>query len=204
MSGRRHRREGSRRRNADLQRRIQDFSEEPIHFGRDECLTPEEEERFLRYILDFESAPQVNLFDVLGERGVALPAPEELEESRVRDALWKIIRALADLCVYLHSTDHLSDVELYTVLWKELLREPTVLLPGRSEFACHLDLVSGGSQDDIETYLKYYAGEPERRRWPDEFPGERLPPADPRPYDRDRCLPPWGCERESPSGESTQ
>ena len=64
------------------------------------------------------------LFDRLDASGVALRAPEDLDESQITAKLWEIIGALAALGVYLHSTDHLSDRQLYCYLWGTALRDP--------------------------------------------------------------------------------
>ena len=75
--------------------------------------------------------------------------------AQLKDTLWEVIHALAGLGTYLHSTDHLSDRELYTHLWSESLREPTVIMPENPDFAYHIDLVGSGSDEDTFLYLKH-------------------------------------------------
>jgi len=104
-------------------------------------------------------------------------------------ALSEAIRGMAALGMYLYSTDHLSDRELYARLWNDVLREPTPLLPYDDNGEWHVDLVSSGSEEDTQLYLKYYADEEDRRRWAEDWPDDPLPDPAPLPFDRDRHLP---------------
>ena len=51
----------------------------------------------------------------------------------------------------------------------------------------HVSPIGGGSDEDNEIYLRYYAGDDDRERWHREF-GDPLPPKENPPYDRDRFL----------------
>ena len=93
------------------------------------------------------------------------------------------------LGTFLHNTNHLSDRELYTELWQEELREPTVLMPENAAFAWHIDMIGSGSEEHLALYMKYYADEEERRNWLKEWPKDVLPEREDPPYDRDRLLP---------------
>jgi len=146
-------------------------------------------EKFLAHVLAFESADPVRLFEVLRDSGVALPAPDDLDDAAIVEHLARVIEGLALLNVFLHSTNHLSDRELYTHLWSTALREPTVLLPQVPEFSHHIDLAGSGSPEDIQTYLRYYADDETRQRWRDEWPSDPMPPHQDPPHDRDRHLP---------------
>jgi hypothetical protein len=137
----------------------------------------------------FDSAEEKALFDALIEGGVALPPPEELDDTQVSSKLWEVIHAMAGLGAFLHSTDHLSDRELYAELWRDALREPGVLLPDHLDYAVHIDLISSGSEEDILLRLKYYADEEERQQWREDFPEDLIPDHEDLPYDRDRLLP---------------
>jgi hypothetical protein len=147
------------------------------------------EEQFWKRVIAFENAPQVEPFQVLFQSGVTLPPPEEVDDAQLTVTLWEAIHGLASLGMYLDSTDHLSDRELYTRLWTDVLREPTELDPDDHNAAWHIDLMSGGSEEDIRLYLTYYADEDDRRRWAQDFPDYPMPdPAQP-PFDRGRHLP---------------
>ncbi len=116
---------------------------------------PEIEEQFWEHVVAVEQADGGPLFDLLIGRGVTLPSPEELNDAQITEKLWEVIHALAALGTYLHSTDHVSDRELYARLWSELLREPTVVMPEYPDFAYHIDLVGSGSEESILLYVKH-------------------------------------------------
>jgi hypothetical protein len=107
----------------------------------------------------------------------------------VKAKLWEVIEGLARMHVFLYNTNHFSDRELYAHLWQESLRE-IMRFPDFGESAtCYLDLVSSGSEEDIECWLCYYASEDTRAQWQKDFPDDVLPPRERPPYDRDRLLP---------------
>ncbi|MCI5156877.1 MAG: hypothetical protein D3906_00250 [Candidatus Electrothrix sp. AUS1_2] len=172
-----------------LQRKIEELTgEKPVAFGSGNC-SPELKEKFWEYVFAFEEGKHASLFDTLVNGGLLLPAPEELDDRALTEKLWEIIYALAMLGVFLHNTDHLNDRELYADLWQDLLREEYFLQPANRDFACHLDIIGSGSEEDLFLFLKYYADEKERTWWKDEYPQDDFPASEPRPYDRDRLLP---------------
>lgn len=181
-----------RRRVAMLRRHAAELSGGQLEWNGVDQLPPEIEEVFWQQIIAYETAEAVSLFDLLTAGGVSLPAPVLVHEERIVDKLWEVIYFLAAHGCYLESTDHLSDRELYTVLWEKLLREPAILFPDDPRYAYHLDIIGSGSREDQRLFLTYYADENDRRLWAGEWPHEPLPAAIPRPYDRDRLLPrPW-------------
>lgn len=93
------------------------------------------------------------------------------------------------LHMFLYSTDHLSDRELYEELWHEVLREKNPVITINENSACHIDLVSSGSEEDNELYLRYYADEETRHRWAKDWPNDVMPTHEAPLYDRDRHLP---------------
>jgi hypothetical protein len=58
-----------------------------------------------------------------------------MSESQLSAKLDELVRHMALLGIYLSSTDHLSDRELYRRLWAELLREPATLMPHNPDYA---------------------------------------------------------------------
>jgi hypothetical protein len=146
-------------------------------------------QQFWQRVVDYERGPWTSHFQQLVEAGVDLPAPDEMDDQRLAAKLREVIYRLAAMRVFLESTDHLSDRELYTVLWQEVLHEQVKAMPFDAAGAWHLDLVSSGSEEDIELYLKYYADEDWRRHWHESFPDDAIPAHEDPPYDRDRHLP---------------
>jgi hypothetical protein len=150
---------------------------------------PELQETFLEGILDFERLPVTTLFERLGRAGVDLPDASSLADERLAAKLWEVIRTLGSMNVFLYHTDHLSDRQLYELLWTELLREPGPDLPPDSGWRNHIDILGGCSEEDIELNHKYYADERERAFWTKEWPNGVMPAHEDPPYDRDRFLP---------------
>lgn len=94
-----------------------------------------------------------------------------------------------------------SDRELYTVLWRNTLREENPLLPDAPGSAWHVDLLGSGTETDTYLYLKYYADEHYRQQWLADFPEYIVPPHEDAPFHRDYLLPQADDERSSPGEE---
>jgi hypothetical protein len=158
-------------------------------FDTSQDCPPEIEEQFWKNVVAFEQAKWSQPFQALIESGISLLSPNELDDTELTAKLWEVINALALLRVYLHNTDHLSDRGLYAQLWSDCLREEMVLQPEQADYACYIDMIGSGSEEDIKIYLKYYAEEEERSRWAKEWPDEAVPSPERPPFDRDRHLP---------------
>lgn len=151
---------------------------------------PEElEEMYLESVLEFETAGWSRPYDVLIESGLSLPEPHQLSEEEITAKLWEVMGALALMNVYVLSTDHLSDRQLYHRLITDSLQEETVMIPHNPAFRCYIDLVSSGSDEDIECWLTYYADEDDRDGWVKQFPDSVLPERRNAPFNRDARLP---------------
>lgn len=173
----------------DLQRRAEEFVGNELSFFESQNMSTELQEQFWERVVAFEEAEWVTSFDQLVQGGMDLPPPEELDDSQLTAKLWEVIRGLAMLRMFLYSTDHLSDRELYEELWHEVLREENPDMPVNENSACHIDLVGSGSEEDNELYLRYYANEEDRHRWAKDWPNDVMPEHETPPYDRDRHLP---------------
>jgi hypothetical protein len=149
---------------------------------------PEIAEQFWQNVVDFEKSEGTSHFQLLLDRGVELPAPIDLNDEQLGGKLAEVIAELATMNVYLCSTDHLNDRQLYELLWSDVLHEwtPESTPPGMN---CHLDLVSGGSAEDIVNWLRFYADDESRAHWQQSFPEEEMLPRAKPPFDRDRHLP---------------
>lgn len=150
------------------------------------------EEKFLQQVLEYEKAPDTTHFEQLLQAGFNFSPAEEMDDKAMKKKLWELIQKLAQMRVFLHSTDHLSDRELYVKLYTEVLLEETkdlFLDPGS---AFHIDLAGSGGEEDIQIYLKYYADKDTRERWQNDFPNDPIPNHEALPYDRDRFLPEAG------------
>jgi len=154
----------------------------------EEC-PPETAAQFWLSVAAYEQAPWTTHFQELLDAGVELPAPESMDDLQLAAKLSEVVDGLARMRVFLSQTDHLSDRELYTLLWKDTLREPVKDMPRDESSAWHIDLLSGGGEEDTRLYMKYYADEETRRGWLADFPDDEMPPHEEPPYDRDRFLP---------------
>jgi hypothetical protein len=152
-------------------------------------LKPEQQDSFLNQLIFMEAMEEEPLFDLLDQEGLQLPEPSSLNDEQLHAKLWEVISAMARLGQYLSRTDHLSDRQLYEHLWSELLRQPTSVSSGDSNYFCCIDILGGCSEEDMQIALKYYAEEDERLAWEGEYPDDEIPEHEPLPYDRDRFLP---------------
>ena len=154
-----------------------------------ESMPADMEEEFLRHVLEYETAEQISLLRLLGNSGLEVLPPESLDDDALKIKLKEMIDRMASVGAYVLHTNHLSDRDLYEYLYHNALREETVLFPENPSYAYMIDLTGSGSEDDNQTYLKYYADEEYRRQWAHDWPDDRMPEHEDPPFDRDRFLP---------------
>lgn len=170
--------------------------------GRHPDLSDEEFDAFLDMVASFESASTTTLARLLIRDGIQLPSPVKFTEKSVHEKLWEVIHAMAKYRHFLSSTDHLSDLALYRHLWNVTLNEPTEeVTPEMGPCACHIDLVSDGSEDSIQLWLRHYADDFDRDLWTQEFPDVHIPTHVDPPHDRDRHLPQPFANPNPPAGD---
>ena len=143
--------------------------------------------QFLERIIAFETAPTTTESDLLTADDVPLPPPDEVPDRVIGVVLWRVIFALTKHRVFLSGTNHLSDRELYAVLWHTVLREEATILPDRDTSAWHVAVP--GDDPEATNFLTYYASEKDRERWQKDLPGVGLPPRKTPLHDRDDDLP---------------
>lgn len=178
-----------RKRIDDLKRQADELAGGEMVSWKSDELSPEMEEDFLQSVIAYESAPLTTHHQQLEDAGVEVPDPETMNDEKLTAKLWEVIEALARMRVFLESTNHLSDRELYTLLWSEELREEIPAMPFDEYSAWHIDLIGSGSDEDTYLWMKYYADEKTRRDWLKDFADYDMPEHEDPPYDRDRLLP---------------
>jgi hypothetical protein len=161
---------------------------EMVIWESEEC-SPEMSAQFRLEVAAYEQAPWTTYWQLLEEADVKLTAPETMDDGQLTTKLWEVIEGLARKRIFLSQTNHLSDRELYTLLWRDVLREAIKDLPLDESSAWHIDLAETGSEENTYLYMKYYADEETRQRWLIDFPEDRIPPHEEPPHDRDRYLP---------------
>lgn len=179
---------------AELRRQIMELAGEPIAEARAPDLPLDSQEAFLQHILAFHEEDERPLREILKDRtGETFPSWKSLEtQEEFHTHLWRLIGALAKIRCYLSETDHLSDAECYRLLEGTVLVEETTDMLPEWGWNCRYSLAEYGFPDDPDgnqLYLKYYADEPWRRNWIEEFPEDILPDPVVPPYNRDRLLP---------------
>jgi hypothetical protein len=173
----------------ELERQVDELAGGESFGWKSDDLSPELEEEFLRGVIAYETAPWTTHFQQLEEAGVELPSPESMDDEKLTAKLWEVIEALARMRVFLSNTNHLSDRELYTELWNNVLREETRAMVFDEYSAWHIDMIGSGSEEHTYLWMKYYADEITRRRWKKDWPDYEMPEHEDPPYDRDRHLP---------------
>jgi hypothetical protein len=134
---------------------------------------------------ELDERPDTTLEEELRRRGLEFPAAPELGDDELPEVLWCLIRCLGVMHVFLHSTDHLNDRQLYERLTGCVLKDRTWMPVLTEPEAMHVDITDG----DQEAYLRFYADDGDRQRWGEEFPEDRIPAWEKTPFDRDRFLP---------------
>ena len=142
---------------------------------RDESIDPsvsrmslQDENEYLASILAWEKAPALPIASWF-QPTLELPSPDSLDDRQLSQTLADTVEKLYSAKVILRYTDHLSDRELYKIIYRDILPccEKKVELPGKFlEWRCY---------EDTETWLRFYAGAVERRRFQEEYDLD-LPP----------------------------
>jgi hypothetical protein len=154
-----------------------------------ESMPADMEEEFLRHVLEYETAEPISLSRLLENSGLDIPAPDQLDNTALTVKLNEVIDRMATLGAYLLNTNHLSDRELYKYLYHDALREEAVFFPENPSYAYMIDLTGSGSDEDNQTYLKYYADEEHRKQWAHDWPDDPMPQHEDPPFNRDSTLP---------------
>jgi hypothetical protein len=167
-------------RNAELRDELERYYDESISRVNIQHATLAQENDFLACMLAWEQAPVLPICRWF-EPELRPPRPESLGDGDLKKILWDVIRKLFSKRIVLDFTDHLSDRELYSLIYRDILpaREKKIEWPSNY---LHWDCT--GTNGDPEVWLKYYATEEERLDWADTY-GQSVPPVEPLPHPRD-------------------
>ncbi len=174
-----------------LRERINDLIDGEMTEPTNDALDPDVLEQYLENVVMIEESGWAVPADRLREGGLELPPADQLDDEELQGKLRELVHAMAFRNMYVTSTDHLSDRELYTYLESAGLKEegmlgPATPVPG---FAYVIDILGSGSEEDMYLHHKYYADDESRQHWLEQRPDTEMPDREKRPYDRDRFLP---------------
>jgi hypothetical protein len=166
-------------RNAQLRDELEPLYDESIgRVNADSMPTPVENE-FLESMLAWERAPMLPVSQWF-QPELTLPRPDQLSPAQLHKTLWDTIHRLFEKRIVLDFTDHLTDYELYCLIYRDILPTHEKKID-RSTNYLHWDCA--GTDRDPETWLRYYATEEERESWADDLNMPLPSPADP-PHSR--------------------
>ncbi len=165
--------------NARLWDQLEPYEDDSLWFIR--CMRPpvEVENQYLEAMLAWEQAPVLPVAQWF-DPPLELPPPQEVSPKELPQLLDEVVHKLFQRRIVLHFTDHLSDRELYEIIYRGILpaREKRLDLPG---VYYHWDCADVASHPQV--WLRYYATEQQRRRWSREH-HLPLPPRETPPYRR--------------------
>lgn len=166
-------------RNAQLRDELEPYFDESIdRVNVDELPTPVENE-FLASMLAWEKAPILPIGQWF-EPELTLPHPDSIPAAELHERMWDAVHKLYSKQIVLDFTDHLSDRDLYCLIYRDILPSPEKKIDSKSNYL-HWDCADVGG--DAEIWLRYYATDEERANWAEEF-DEELPAAETPPYPR--------------------
>ncbi|MAT68402.1 MAG: hypothetical protein CMJ58_02660 [Planctomycetaceae bacterium] len=166
--------------NAQLRDALEPLYDESIGRVNAELMSTGDENEFLQSMLDWERAPMLPICEWFAPK-LDLPHPDDLDDEDLRRELYTVIGRLFEKHIVLDFTDHLSDRQLYTLVYRDILPAHEKLMHRRSSYL-HWDCAN--VDGDPELWLRYYATEAERQTWAAEN-DDYLPQIDDPPYPRD-------------------
>jgi len=166
--------------NARLRDELEPFLDDSISYFNEAGMPTAIENEFLASMLAWERAPALPISRWFDPE-LRLPPPDSLDDAALHDKLWEVVQRLFDKRIVLDFTDHLSDRQLYTVIFRDILPCYEKYLAAGDHYL-HWDCADQGG--DPEIWLRYYADEDERADWSSQF-DDPLPPRDCLPFPRD-------------------
>ena len=164
-------------RNAELRTELEPYADESVGLVRFVHQSLLYENEFLAGMLDWEISPAEPIYKWFTPE-LSLPAPGRLNDEQLLQVLENVVEKLFEKKLILDFADHLSDRELYTLIYRDILPSREKNLQSRNGFI-HWDCSCG----DDEIWLRYYASDDEREQY-QECTGELLPPKEVPPHYR--------------------
>jgi hypothetical protein len=166
--------------NARLRDELEPFLDESMRVVNSHRMPTAEENEYLASMLAWERAPVLPIAQWFEPR-LELPSPETLSDDQLKQLLHDTIWQLFDKHIALDFTEHLSDLDLYCLILRDILPSYEKKLELSSTYL-HWHCLE--PSEEPETWLRYYASDEEREGWSEET-GLSLPPAEKPPFPRD-------------------
>lgn len=156
--------------NVELRNALEPYLDESVNRVFLSNLTLDQENEYLSSMLAWEKANIIPVYRWFSPE-LCPPRPSLIQDCDLSDILEYVIQKLYDKHIVLEFTDHLSDRELYTLIWRDILPSEAKLVCDKKDYiswdCAHIN-------GDPETWLRYYASEEERQIWADAY--EQTPP----------------------------
>jgi len=156
--------------NARLRDELEPYRDESIDDTSTCRMSLRTENEYLESMLAWERAPALPVASWFSPE-LEIPSPDRLNDGELTEVLNQTIERLFSQRVVLRLTDHLSDRELYKIIYRDVLPccEKKIDVPGKClEWRCI---------EDNDTWLRYYASAVDRRRFQEDHEVE-IPPSE--------------------------
>ena len=167
-------------RNAALRDELEPYYDESISRVNVQHLPLTVENEFLASMLAWEQAPVLPICRWF-EPELRPPRPDMLVDDDLHEILQNVVQKLFQRRIVLDFTEHLSDRQLYTLIYCDILPSREKKLDLGTNYL-HWDCA--GTDGDPEIWLRFYATEAERDAWTETY-RQPLPPVSRPPFPRD-------------------
>ena len=164
--------------NARLRDELEPYIDESVSLVHFRQMNLREENCFLESMLAWERAPALPISSWFCPE-LSLPAPASLDDDVLTELLYDTIDRLFSVRVVLDMTEHLSDRELYTMIYRDILPACEKKIDLAGNYLCWRCL----DESDSDLWLTYYATETDRMQWLHNNEGP-LPEPQELPYPR--------------------
>lgn len=162
-------------RNAQLRNELEPYYDESISRVNVQMLSLSVENDFLASMLAWETAPVLPIYRWFDPE-LRLPRSAVLSDEDLGEILLDTIYKLYERRIVLDFTDHLSDRDLYELIYRDIL-------PAREKKIDHgnnyLHWDCSHTDGDPEIWLQYYATDEEREAWAETYHQPLPPKAEP-------------------------
>ena len=165
--------------NAQLRDELEPLYDESIGRVNAEIMSTRNENEFLASMLEWERAPILPISQWFTPE-LVLPHPDRLSDHDLHEKMWSTIHALYAKRIVLDFTDHLTDRQIYCMIYRDILPAHEKKIDRCNNYV-HWDCANAGGNPDV--WLRYYASEEDRQNWAEET-GGLVPPREEPPYRR--------------------